>query len=495
MSQPITASMLYDLLACPHRVSMDLFGDPALRDPVNPFVQMLWERGTQYERQVIDVLDVPFLDLSGYESEEKSRLTMEAMQRGEPLIYSGRIHTDDLLGIPDLLRKEGSGYVAGDIKSGSGEEGPEELSKPKSHYAVQLALYTDILERIGRSSERRGFIWDIHGKELEYDFTEVIGSRNPHTLWDEYQEALSEARGILARTNRTLAAYGGVCKMCHWYTACTSGLKESGDLTLIPELGRSKRDAMLSHLSTVSDFADSNPDHFIAGKKTVFPGVGIDMLRRLHERAVLLAQGDAAKPYLRKSVSLPPARTELFFDIEVDPMRDVCYLHGFVERIGGQNDTERFVYFFAEEPNAEGERQAFHDAWRYMGDRQPCKVYYYSKYERTIYRKLQEKYPDVCSADDIEWMFDQQNSIDLYFDVVKSSTEWPTNDHSIKTLAKYLGFDWRDTHPSGAASIQWFDEWINTGDPSIKQRILDYNEDDCRATRWLLDGIRALERR
>jgi len=26
----------------------------------------------------------------------------------------------------------------------------------------------------------------------------------------------------------------------------------------------------------------------------------------------------------------------------------------------------------------------------------------------------------------------------------------------------------------------------------MRQRILDYNEDDCRATRVLLDGIRAL---
>jgi predicted RecB family nuclease len=61
-----------------------------------------------------------------------------------------------------------------------------------------------------------------------------------------------------------------------------------------------------------------------------------------------------------------------------------------------------------------------------------------------------------------------------------------------KALATYLGFSWRDTDPSGAASIEWFNRWIETDDTSIKQRILDYNEDDCRATRVLLDGIRAL---
>jgi predicted RecB family nuclease len=119
-------------------------------------------------------------------------------------------------------------------------------------------------------------------------------------------------------------------------------------------------------------------------------------------------------------------------------------------------------------------------------------IYYYSKYERTIYRKLQEKYPDVCMSEEIAAIFDPARSVDLLYDVVKKATEWPTRDHSIKTLAKYLGFSWRDTHPSGAASIEWFHRYTETGDSEIKQRILDYNEDDCRATRVLLDGIRAL---
>ena len=60
--------------------------------------------------------------------------------------------------------------------------------------------------------------------------------------------------------------------------------------------------------------------------------------------------------------------------------------------------------------------------------------------------------------------------------VVLRATEWPTRDYSIKTLAQYLGFNWRDTHPSGAASIEWFDKWVESGNPHVKRRILDYNE-------------------
>ena len=80
---------------------------------------------------------------------------------------------------------------------------------------------------------------------------------------------------------------------------------------------------------------------------------------------------------------------ELFFDIEVDPLRDICYLHGFVERHNGDNATERFVPFFAEEPTPAAERDAFTAALDYLAAQAEAAIYYYSKYERTIYRKLQ----------------------------------------------------------------------------------------------------------
>lgn len=173
-------------------------------------------------------------------------------------------------------------------------------------------------------------------------------------------------------------------------------------------------------------------------------------------------------------------------------MRDVTYLHGFVHRFDRDPATERFVAFTAEEPTREAERDAFAASMAHMAQYPEATIYYYSKYERTTYRKLQRRFPEVCSAEDVEALFTRPRLIDLYFDVVTRATEWPTRNHSIKSLAKHLGFAWRDTDPSGAASIEWYHRWCETGDRGILQRILDYNEDDCRATAVLLDGIRAL---
>ena len=46
--------------------------------------------------------------------------------------------------------------------------------------------------------------------------------------------------------------------------------------------------------------------------------------------------------------------------------------------------------------------------------------------------------------------------------------------------------------PSGAASIEWYHRWVETGDAAIRQRILDHNEDDCIAMRILLDAVQRL---
>ncbi|MCY4341307.1 MAG: ribonuclease H-like domain-containing protein [Gammaproteobacteria bacterium] len=99
------------------------------------------------------------------------------------------------------------------------------------------------------------------------------------------------------------------------------------------------------------------------------------------------------------------------------------------------------------------------------------------------------RYPDVCSADDLEALFAAAETVDLYTDIVRKRSEWPTNDYSLKTLVRYLGFDWQDADPSGASSIDWCHQWTDTRDEARRQRILAYNEDDCRATRVLRDAL------
>jgi predicted RecB family nuclease len=491
MTAQITGSMLYDLVHCPYRVHMDLFGDQSKRDPVSPFVELLWEKGYQFEYDVMRDLDMPFTDLSRKPKDTREKLTAEAMAAGDDVIYGGRITSGDLLGEPDLMRRADDGYIAGDIKSGSGLEGVSENEdgRPKKHYGVQLALYTDILERKGLAAGRTAFVWDIHGDEIVYNMDTPLSSSSDRTLWEFYETCLKDASAITSRKIETLPALQSRCKLCHWRSLCHNMLVRMDDLTLIPGMGRSKRDALAEYFRRVGDLAGADLDRCFGKPGSLPRGIGMGTIRRFQERAKLQKKPDA-RPYLRKQILLPPADVELFFDVETDPMRDVCYLHGFAER---RNGRERYVSFFADKPDPEDEEAAFKEAWEFMRSSAPCALYYYSHYERTTMKKLAAKYPGVATEDEVVDFFESDGVVDLFGEVVRPNTEWPTHDLSIKTLATYLGFRWRDAEPSGAASIEWYHTWVKTGDDRHKKRILEYNHDDCVATRVLLDAIRTFE--
>lgn len=74
-----------------------------------------------------------------------------------------------------------------------------------------------------------------------------------------------------------------------------------------------------------------------------------------------------------------------------------------------------------------------------------------------------------------------------------------TGTAGLKVIATHAGFAWRDASPSGEASMSWYE--TARGDDrdaasAAIQRLLEYNEDDCRATfalrDWLETGAREL---
>lgn len=484
----ISASDLYNYLECPTRAYADRFWDASGRDDVSPFVKMLWECGNVHEAKIIEGLDRPYVNLRELPIEEKVVATIKAMRESVPLIYGGRIEANGKVGEPDLLELAADGYKPGDIKSGNGlEEMDEGEGRLKKSYGVQLAHYVAILRDMEKLSHELPYIWDGRGEVVAYDLDQKLGPKSP-SISELYNTILAAFSEQMQRRLEPLPALSSKCKLCHWRGVCKEKISEASDLSLIPMLGRALRDVLASELRTLDDLANANLDALIKGTKTVFKGLGPDRLRLFQERARLLLDKDA-QPYLKQPVVLPAIEREIFFDIEVDPMRDIVYLHGFVER--DQAGRQQFYPFFADQPDQASEEAAFRDAVAYLRARAPAAVYYYSKYERTQYRRLATKYPGVISIEEVNALFENATWIDL-LDIVRSSTEWPTNDHSIKTLAKYLGFKWRDTDPSGAASIEWYDRYVTTGDAEIRKRILEYNEDDCVATAVLLDGLRAM---
>jgi len=482
--------MLHDLIRCDHRVALDVHGDAAMRDEPNEFVELLWAGGVEHEEAIFANLlasSPAVVDLRYASQGSRQALTQIAMDSRAPLIVGGEISEADLLGRPDLLRRDGHGYIAGDIKLGTGEEG--RAGVPRLRYGVQVALYSDILERMDRLSRPYGFIIDGNGEELEFALDVDLGG-SKGALIDRYHEALQHARDVVDNTVLTLSVQAAECKMCRWYSACKVDVVARDDLTRIPQLGRTLRDVMMRTFPTVASLAATDVETHIDKRKTDFAGVGADRLRRFQDRARLLST-PGATPYARSPLVLPPRGRELLFDIETDPMADHCYLHGVVERwTDGSGREPQYHAFISRGPDDEA--RAYVEALEFLEADPSASIIYWSKYERTVYRSLAAKYQDTDTVERVEALFSSPRCVDLLYDVVAPGTDWPCHDFSVKTLAVHCGFAWRDSKPSGAASIRWYRDWQRTGDEAIRKRILEYNEDDNLAVATVLDALREL---
>lgn len=492
----ITPSILYNYHQCPHKVWRDKFGikEEEIIDQ-NPFVQLLWESGSQHEQKIISKLFEHILDLSDGTKDERIIKTQEAIQNKIKLIYQPVLTIDNLFGIPDLIELQNDGnYLPIDIKSGHGldaKSGADEVFNQKKHYALQLCLYVEILIKKGLANLKEGFIIDVNGEKVKYELNKSMSPRNPQTFWEYYSEVKSTVSEILEGNQKNEPALSGICKMCSWYNSCKNWCKTNDDPTLIFSLGRNLRDKLKSEagISTVGDIGTMDIPSLLNIKqrdKTFLKGVGEATLIKIKNRAVILKENRAPVSY--EKFNFPEVKFELFFDIEDDPTQDFVYLHGLYVREKGK---EYFKAFVAKTTEKVEEEKAWIDFWNYIRSlpKDNFAVYFYSQHEKSMYFRLQKRYPNVISEAELSDFFNGENVLDLYTDFVLKSTDWALGSYSIKEIATYLGFKWRDQTPSGALSIQWFDEYIKTGDLNILNRILEYNEDDCKATMILKDKL------
>lgn len=211
--------------------------------------------------------------------------------------------------------------------------------------------------------------------------------------------------------------------------------------------------------------------------------------------------------HLRRDVStfdIQRADVELDVDMENDP-GGLIYLWGTrltvrTKDLAIPGPTYRPFYTFVED-DTEGEEVAFKRLWEWMCTLRGLakntgltfKAYCYTGAEARCFRALALKHagkPGVPSLDEVNAFLSSEDWVDLH-KVIDQQTIWPTEDLSLKSLAKWARFSWRESGANGDESTVWYQQAI-AGDAEAKQRLLDYNEDDVTATLHLRDWLTRL---
>ena len=226
------------------------------------------------------------------------------MQRGEPLIYSGR---NSGAGIARRTRSAAQGsrrICRRRHQVRRRRRRPGGKFPPKVHYAVQLALYTDILERKKLSPGRHAFVWDIHGGRFHTispnSRASATRARSGRTMKSASRNAAPSSLTRNTPAPRTAVhartATGTQPASKHWQIA--------DDLTMIPRDWQVQARRDVCPASNRWELAANNPESFVNGTKTVFAGIGLDTLQKFLVRAKLLRTKDARPSCTRPSRSL-----------------------------------------------------------------------------------------------------------------------------------------------------------------------------------------------
>jgi len=415
MRTQITASQFYNYVQCPCRVYLDVFGDEEEKVEISEFMRKKMEDGILHEKEIIK--DKDFEEIPVASNEEAFKETLKAMKKGSELIYQGVLIKDNLIGKPDLLiRQEGKSkfgdyfYAAADIKSGK---------RLKHQYVMQVMFYCELLKSVQGKFPEQGKIINIEKEELEFETFEFEG---------EYKEVLSDIQEIVNGKVES-PIYCSNCKECVWQKHCIKELEEKQDISLLYRLGLSvKRKLTPLGINNLSDIRNVDKSKLLAIK-----GIGEASVKKWKLMAEAIQDN---KLIVLKKPILLQKKVEIFFDIEGETSLEVDYLYGCLVRI---NNKEEFKPFWADKPKDEDKMWAeFCDFIESCDD--DIVIYYYTPYEKTSLKKMKEKYG--CKDEVFEKIIN--NMVDL-FPIVTNSVVLPLYSYSIKPIAKWLGFKWRDT--------------------------------------------------
>ena len=474
--ETISASKVARWLSSPFALYCDMFGPEDERDPISDSLEMRRERGVAYEEELEgETLTIPYQTL-----EEGFRLTVEMMAAGEPVISQGLLISKPvgMIGIPDQLRKMNNSKlpsVFGNYRY--------RVVEVKIHFnltsthIIQAAFYNRLLGLVQGLTPKTFVMINGHGEKIIEEFA-------------EYEYSLDRSiRGVhqVITGARPEPVFGGTPEP--WRSFGDKLAKV--DLTRLLQIGGPRRESLVeAGYYTVADIARANEEDL-----SVVPKLDSYVAGLIVPQAKAILEG---APISRKPVQLSEAPVEIFLDMEnMNEGADVQFgtQNGFVNFLIGaviRSGTEdRYVDFFAETPDEE--EKCWLEFCEWIASYEAPIIYYWSASAEPVYiRKMMRKYQTASDVRD-----KLANAVDLH----RTTTDafaFPTETYGLKDIARYLGFRWRLLDRDGLWAMMAYNQYVNLLSAwafptrralGLRNDLLKYNEDDCRAAMYVKDWL------
>ena len=486
----LTDELLLQYKRCNRRTFLHFYGEKERKAKEKDFCRKLKQEKISQSWKVLQSYNLPYQQprmLSGGNNHilNLAQITEDLMSQGIECIYQGVIkcefdydnqHKVTVASSPTLLIKDESqasrwgnwSYFAVNTHLGK---------TPKKEYKLISGLHARILSQIQDVTPQRSEIILRNSSKV---YQTIL------SIWIPRSQGLVEECASMLRDKNEPEIFISRqrCGLCPWYDSCHEIAQSAQHLSLIPGITPSRQEILFNQGITNFSLLAQTP---LSSLKEVFSS---EIANNIYKQTQSLQSGQAiVKEKYSPQTNLHDI--ELYFDIETEPDRNLHYLLG-VLLVDRQNGRKEYHSFMAK--NIAEEEMIWHKFVDFVNQYPEAPIFHYSEYEVEIIKYLANRYqtPSV----------QLQSLLDRVFDLHKfliNSFFLPIQNYSLKSVANWLGFYWRDpktgqtpsnkVNVGGDQCVFWYDQWLKTHDSFWLDYILIYNYDDCFATyelkKWL----------
>lgn len=472
--ETIRARDVFDYVKCPFLVFCNKFVAKDKQDTLDEYQTLLANRGKEHEEFICKDRYPGMVPIEFKTDEEGFQFLLSELKkgtsalRGMPIFYM----PENLMGKIDILEKtKGNPSVFGNYYYIIKEV---KLAKNiKKEHIIQTAFYNYTLGKIQGFTPNTFYLINNENKEFEYNFKEYER---------ELLEIINDVRSIINGKFKPTPTYGSVGYP--WENFTNTEAIKSNDISLVCGIGGKTKDKLVeAGFLTIKDLAKASVNDL-----TKIKGIG-DTKAKLFKLSVEALIKNQPIIFNKNEIKLPSRKTEIFLDLEGTDENDpdtirIDYLIGIIKR---KNNNNVYKSFIAE--NEAQEKEMFRNFIDFIKKEEDFVIYHWHHYERIHFETLCERH----KLDEATRVFILSQMVDL-LPIVKKSIVFPTYSNSLKDIAKYLKPNsWRHDDVNALQSIVLYLEYLKTKDKTKLQKILDYNEDDCKATLLIKDYLNSVK--
>src|SRR5215469_11735859 len=273
------------------------------------------------------------------------------------------------------------------------------------------------------------------------------------------------------------------CPACEYQSRCRGIAIERDDLSLLGAITRKERTKFIAKgVTTITQLSYGyRPRRRRRPKST--PRRTELQARHDHKlKALALKKG---KIHVVGTPVVPSDGHPIFIDVEGAPDRGFYYLVGL--RHHGAGEPVHWSFWADCE---DGEGQMWRQCLGVLRQFKDPQLFHYGAYESRFLRQMRERWPpDDADTAFLDRLIERAINI---LAIIYGRVYFPTHTNGLKEIARWLGFEWRWPDASGNAAVLARRYWELTGDNTLKQELITYNADDCRAAELVTNALARL---